>query len=84
MANHGLIVVAAVKNPDPSMPGHVALVMPKKVEISKIETSGPVVIMAGKHNFNYISLENGFKSHLTQWPEPAILFYVNSTGKMGE
>jgi hypothetical protein len=74
MANDGNVIVAVIKNPDQSKPGHAALIMPKAIEVGKIQESGPMVIMAGKHNFNYISLKNGFKSHLTNWPEQDIQF----------
>jgi len=78
-ANKGWLVVAVCKNPDASKPGHVALVMPKQVALSKIGEGGPVVTMAGTHNFNYISLKNGFKSHLSGWPEYEVLFFFNNS-----
>lgn len=77
LANKGNIIVAVIKNPDDAKPGHSALIMPKKVEQDKIRESGPVVIMAGKHNFNFISLKNGFKSHIDTWPEEQVRFYIN-------
>ncbi|MBS1597029.1 MAG: hypothetical protein JST75_02305 [Bacteroidetes bacterium] len=77
LANAGNIIVAVIKNPDDSKPGHAALVMPKKIEEEKILESGPVVIMAGTHNFNFISLKNGFKNHIDQWPEETVRFYIN-------
>lgn len=76
LANDGNVIVAIIKNPDQSKPGHAALVMPKTIEAQKIQDDGPIVIMAGKHNWNYISLKNGFKSHLTQWPEQDVQFYI--------
>lgn len=79
LANAGNIIVAICKNPDATKPGHAALVMPKEIMEEKINESGPVVIMAGKHNFNYISIKNGFKSHLDNWPETVLRFYINNT-----
>lgn len=78
-ANKGWLVLAVCKNPDASKPGHVALVMPKQVTMTKIEEGGPVVTMAGTHNFNYISLKNGFKSHLAGWPENEVVFFFNNS-----
>jgi hypothetical protein len=77
LANKGMVVVAICQNPDPAKPGHAALVMPAALTTEKMEESGPVCIMAGTHNFNKISLRNGFRSHLTGWPERSILFYYN-------
>ncbi|MBS1512602.1 MAG: hypothetical protein JST86_17280 [Bacteroidetes bacterium] len=77
LANAGNVIVAVCKNPDATKPGHAALVMPKIITADKISDAGPIVIMAGKHNFNYISLKNGFKSHLDNWPENVIRFFVN-------
>jgi hypothetical protein len=39
---------------------------------------GPMVIMAGTHNFNYISLKSGFGSRISAWPENEILFFFNT------
>ena len=77
LANTGNIIVAVIKNPDDSNPGHAALIMPKKIEEDKIKETGPVIIMAGNHNFNFISLKNGFKNHIDKWPEEEIQFYIN-------
>lgn len=77
-ANKGYTVIAIWKNPLQKKPGHTALIMPKEIATEKIKESGPVIIMAGTHNFNYISLANGFKHHIHQWPEKEILFYYNT------
>jgi hypothetical protein len=78
LANKGMVVVAICQNPDPAKPGHAALVMPDAMTTEKMEAAGPVCIMAGTHNFNKISLRNGFRSHLTEWPERSIMFYYNT------
>jgi hypothetical protein len=78
MANTGHVVVAIAKNPDETKPGHAALVMPKEIDSDALIENGPMIIMAGKHNFNSISLKNGFKSHISVWPENEILFFVNN------
>ena len=76
LANNGKIVVAVCKNPDPKEPGHAALVMPKERSIKLLGNEGPEMIMAGTHNHNYISLKNGFQSHLSGWPEQEVRFFV--------
>ncbi len=78
LANSGKVVVTIVKNPDGSKPGHTVLVIPKETDIKTLEKSGPMIIMAGTHNFNFISLKNGFKTHITGWPENEILFFMNN------
>jgi len=74
-ANNGYVVVAVVQSPDAHRPGHTALVTPATITDDQLHESGPKVIMAGAKNYNYISLKNGFKSHLTNWPESVIEFY---------
>jgi len=76
LANNGKIVIAICKNPDPKEPGHIALVMPKERSARVLENEGPELIMAGTHNHNYISLKNGFQSHLSGWPEQEVRFFV--------
>ena len=82
LANSGHVVVAITKNADESKPGHAALVMPKEIDSDALIENGPMIIMAGKHNFNSISLKNGFKSHLPGWPENEILFFVNNNSPL--
>jgi hypothetical protein len=77
-SNNGYVVVAICKNPDESKPGHTALVMPDERSERKLADDGPVVIMAGTHNHNKISLKAGFISHLSAWPEQTVSFYYNS------
>ena len=78
LANKGMLVIAICTNPDDSKPGHTALVMPTEITKEKLIVEGPVVIMAGTHNHNTISLMKGFKSHLTGWPENTVKFYYNT------
>jgi hypothetical protein len=77
LANQGYVVLAICENTDKSKPGHVALVMPSEIAINKLEESGPMLIMAGTHNYNKIALKGGFRTHITEWPEHSILFYYN-------
>jgi hypothetical protein len=76
LANNGAVIVAVIRNPDESHPGHIALVMPKEIDRARVEAEGPMVIMAGTHNFNYISVQHGFKSHLHGWPSAEVKFYI--------
>lgn len=80
-ANKGFVVVAVCKNPFSNKPGHIALVTPNKTSIQSLTDEGPSIIMAGTNNYNLVSLKIGFKSHIKQWPEPAILFYLNENKK---
>lgn len=76
LANAGKIVIAICRNADPKEPGHAALIMPKERTVKILMNQGPEIIMAGTHNHNYISLRNGFHSHIPDWPEQEIKFYV--------
>jgi hypothetical protein len=80
-ANKGYVVVAVVQNPDEHKPGHIAFILPGDITQEKLKEEGPGVIMASAHNYNYIPLKRGFKSHITGWPEKSILFYYNSNRK---
>ena len=77
-ANNGYVVIAVIKNKDLRLPGHIALVRPAEISKEKLAESGPMLIMAGTHNFNYISLKSGFKTHISGWPSQEVLFYFNS------
>jgi hypothetical protein len=76
-ANKGFVVIAVIKNRDSQLPGHIALVRPAEISKEKLAESGPMLIMAGTHNFNYISLKSAFKSHISGWPSQEVLFYFN-------
>jgi len=77
-ANNGYVVIAVIKNKNLRLPGHIALVRPAEISKEKLAESGPMLIMAGTHNFNYISLKSGFKSHISEWPGQEVLFYFNT------
>jgi hypothetical protein len=77
-ANKGYVVIAICQNPDPHKPGHTALVMPAEISADKLSESGPELIMAGLKNYNRTTLKNGFRHHVTDWPENVIRFYYNS------
>jgi hypothetical protein len=77
-ANDGYIVIAAIKNPDDSKAGHIALVMPFETDITSLTQNGPELIQAGTENSNSISLKEGFKHHV-KWPENEVVFFYNET-----
>jgi hypothetical protein len=84
LADVGKVVVAVYKNTDRSKPGHAALVMPSNRSAQQLTDEGPMLIMAGTHNFNYITLIKGFKSHITSWPTHEVQFFVHEGGKLGQ
>jgi len=78
-ANDGYIVIAAIKNPDDSKAGHIALVMPFETDINTLNENGPELIQAGTVNSSSISLKEGFKQHLKKWPEDEVVFFFNES-----
>ena len=78
LANKGYFVVAACKNKNPKLPGHIALVRPAELTTDQLAESGPMMISAGTHNFNYISLKSAFSSHISGWPKNEIQFFYNA------
>ena len=77
LANDGFFVIAVYKNPDLKKPGHIALVMPMEKSIDDLRKEGPTLIQAGRVNKNYISLKEGFNSHIKNWysAKNEILFF---------
>jgi glutamine amidotransferase-like uncharacterized protein len=63
-ASAGKLVVAVVRNPEPSKPGHIALVRPGVKDARLLEEEGPDVMQAGSRNRNSVPLRKGFSNHL--------------------
>jgi glutamine amidotransferase-like uncharacterized protein len=63
-ANTGRVVVAVVRNPDASRPGHIALVRPGSKSAVELEAEGPDVMQAGARNRQSVPLRQGFSNHL--------------------
>jgi hypothetical protein len=80
-ADKGYVVICIYKSMDPALPGHIAIVRPAEITSEKLVASGPMLVMAGTHNFNYISLKSGFGTHISGWPEKEILFYFNTSNR---
>jgi hypothetical protein len=66
-ANQGDLVLAAFENPDPDMPGHIAIVRPSDVDATTLEEQGPFVTQAGGHNALSTPLARGFRNHRGAW-----------------
>ncbi len=68
LANQGALVVVVYPNPDPHIPGHVAIVRPSEKSAHALEDNGPQIIQAGTHNHNSTNVRIGFSSHPGAWP----------------
>ncbi len=75
LANAGVPVVASCENPNPSEPGHIAMIFPSVVPVDTILATGPRVIQAGAINRVDAPLKTGFGRHIESWPEESIWFY---------
>jgi hypothetical protein len=69
-------VVVVFEDPDPHVPGHIAIVRPSEKTLTLLEESGPDIIMAGQHNYNKISVRIGFKNHPAAFPD-GVRYYVH-------
>lgn len=83
LANNGFVVAAVYKNPNPKIPGHIALVMPVEKQVQALFEEGPTLIQAAQTNHNFIPLKNGFKHHILDWSSATkdILFFYNDDSK---
>jgi len=77
LANRGMLVVACHIDPDPTLPGHIAIVRPQALTHRRIEQEGPQVTQAGIENFRSASLAEGFRDHPGAWAHRAIQFYAH-------
>jgi hypothetical protein len=71
LANQGSLVLVVYANPDPHVPGHVAIVRPSEKSARELEENGPQIIQAGTHNHNSTNVRIGFSSHPGAWPDGA-------------
>ena len=76
-ADNGEVVVAVCRNPDPAKPGHIALVLPATVPAADVVRNGPMVVQAGKENYDSTSMLVGFKSHIHGAYHNEVKFYRN-------
>lgn len=74
LANQGSLVLVLYANPDPHVPGHVAIVRPSEKSAHALEENGPQIIQAGMHNHNSTNVRIGFSSHPGAWPDGVAYF----------
>ena len=67
LANQGYFVLAVFKNPDPHLPGHVAIIRPSEKSIALLEANGPEEAQAGLHNRVHTTISHGFAEHKGAW-----------------
>jgi hypothetical protein len=74
-ANDGRLVLASLKNPDPTRPGHIAVVRPGAKDAGLLAQEGPDVMQAGGTNALRVSLRKGFGNHKKEYDQ--IAFYAH-------
>ncbi len=74
-ANDGRLVLASLKNPDATRPGHIAVVRPGTKDAGLLAQEGPDVMQAGGTNALRISLRKGFGNHKKEYDQ--IAFYAH-------
>jgi hypothetical protein len=77
LANKGYLVITAIKNPDETKPGHVAVIRPTVKSLDLLAAEGPQVTQSGKVNHYSVSLIKGFANHPGAWPN-GVIFYKHS------
>jgi len=77
LANRGMLVVACYVDPNPVLPGHIAIVRPEALSRRRVESEGPQVTQAGIENFRSTSLAEGFRHHPRAWGRRAVRFYAH-------
>ena len=75
-ANVGDLVLAAVENPNPHKPGHIAIVRPGDIDRATLLADGPFVTQAGTRNALSEPVRLGFRGHPGAW-------VPNGTGTIG-
>jgi hypothetical protein len=82
LANQGQLVVVSCKNPDPKIPGHIAIVRPFVKTEAQIAAEGPQVIQAGKYNHPSTTTKDGFKNHPGAFENKQLLYFAHSLQPM--
>lgn len=75
-ANDGRLVLASLKNPDATRPGHIALVRPGSKDAELMGKEGPDVMQAGGTNALRTSMRKGFGNHPKEYDQ--IAFYAHT------
>lgn len=74
-ANDGRLVLASLKNPDATRPGHIAIVRPGAKDAELLAKEGPDVMQAGGTNALRTTLRKGFGNHPKEYDQ--IAFYAH-------
>jgi len=74
-ANDGRLVLASLKNPDATRPGHIAVVRPGAKGAEALAADGPDVMQAGGTNALRTTLRRGFGNHKKEYDQ--IAFYAH-------
>lgn len=77
LANAGQLVVVTFQNPDPHMPGHIAIVRPSTKSDREILEEGPQIIQAGAKNYTSTSAREGFKHHPGAFANHKLLYFAH-------
>ena len=77
LANKGYLVVTAIKNPDETKPGHVAVIRPMVKSLDLLADEGPQVTQSGRVNHYSSPLIKGFANHPGAWPN-GVIFYKHN------
>ena len=75
VANDGRLVLASLKNPDPTKSGHIAIVRPGNKDADLLAKDGPDIMQAGGTNALRTTLRRGFGNHKKEYDQ--IAFYAH-------
>jgi glutamine amidotransferase-like uncharacterized protein len=75
-ANDGRLVLASLKNPDPTKSGHIAIVRPGNKDADLLTKDGPDIMQAGGTNALRTTLRKGFGNHKKEYDQ--IAFYAHA------
>ncbi len=75
-ANDGRLVLASLKNPDPTKSGHIAIVRPGNKDAELLAQEGPDIMQAGGTNALRATLRKGFGNHKKEYDQ--IAFYAHA------
>jgi glutamine amidotransferase-like uncharacterized protein len=75
-ANDGRLVLASLKNPDPTKSGHIAIVRPGNKDAELLAKDGPDIMQAGGTNALRTTLRKGFGNHKKEYDQ--IAFYAHA------
>ena len=75
-ANDGRLVLASLKNPDPTKSGHIAIVRPGNKDAELLAKDGPDIMQAGGTNALRTTLRKGFGNHKQEYDQ--IAFYAHA------